>query len=119
MYNSRYSMFIGRFQPFHDGHRWLVEQRLKLGKKVCIGVMDIHDIEPEENPYTYYEVMMKISDVLKDYINEGKIKIISIPPIESVNYGRNVGYEVIEHIPPKEIRNISATNMRKENDITI
>ncbi len=30
----RYSMFVGRFQPFHDGHRWLIEQRLKLGKKV-------------------------------------------------------------------------------------
>ena len=30
----RYSMFVGRFQPFHNGHRWLIEQRLKLGKKV-------------------------------------------------------------------------------------
>ena len=113
-------MFVGRFQPFHDGHRCLIEQRLKLGKKVCIAVMDIHDIEPEKNPYTYNEVLMKISEELKDLLNEGKIKIISIPPIESVNYGRDVGYEIIEHKPPKEIKKISATDIRrKKNDITI
>ena len=116
---SRYSMFIGRFQPFHEGHKWLIEQRLKLGKKVCIAIMDIHDTEPDENPYTYHEVMMKISEELSDLLNEGKIKIISIPPIESVNYGRDVGYDVIEHIPPKDIKKISATEIRGENDITI
>ena len=63
---------------------------------------------------------MKISEELKDLLNEGKIKIISIPPIESVNYGRDVGYEIIEHKPPKEIKKISATDIRrKKNDITI
>ena len=117
--SNRYSMFIGRFQPFHDGHKWLIEQRLKLGKKVCIAVMDIHDTEPEKNPYTYNEVLMKISEELKDLLNEGKIKIISIPPIESVNYGRDVGYDIIEHIPPDEIGKISATNIRKKNDTII
>ena len=30
MKNERFSMFVGRFQPFHDGHKWLIEQRLKL-----------------------------------------------------------------------------------------
>jgi hypothetical protein len=39
-----------------------------------------------------------------------------IPDIESVNYGRDVGYEIIEHIPPKDIREISATKIRKENE---
>jgi cytidyltransferase-like protein len=116
-FNGRYSMFIGRFQPFHDGHKWLLEQRLKLGKKVCVAVMDIHDIEPKTNPYTYYEVMTKISEELTDYLNDGRLKIISIPPIESINYGRDVGYGVIEHIPPEEIKKVSATNVRKKNGL--
>ena len=116
-FDKRYSMFIGRFQPFHDGHKWLLEQRLKLGKKVCVAVMDIHETEPEKNPYTYYEVMMKIEKEMTDYMNNGLLKIISIPPIESVNYGREVGYDVIEHIPPKEIEKISATNIRKKNEL--
>lgn len=37
-----------------------------------------------------------------------------IPDIESVNYGRGVGYEIIEHIPPNEIREISATSIRDQ-----
>ena len=36
-----------------------------------------------------------------------------IPDIESVNYGRGVGYEIIEHVPPKEIGEISATKIRE------
>ena len=24
----KYSMFIGRWQPWHKGHRWLIDQRL-------------------------------------------------------------------------------------------
>jgi hypothetical protein len=37
-----------------------------------------------------------------------------IPDIESVNYGRGVGYEIIEHIPPTDIKEISATKIRQE-----
>jgi len=30
----KYSMFIGRWQPWHDGHRWLRDQRLSQNKNV-------------------------------------------------------------------------------------
>ena len=36
-----------------------------------------------------------------------RVKVIIIPDIESVNYGRGVGYD-IEHVPPSEIGKISA-----------
>ena len=36
-----------------------------------------------------------------------------IPDIESVNYGRGVGYEIIEHIPPDDIKEVSATKIRE------
>jgi hypothetical protein len=36
-----------------------------------------------------------------------------IPDIESVNYGRGVGYDVIYHEPPKEVGAISGTKIRK------
>ena len=110
-------MFIGRFQPFHEGHKWLIEQRLKLGKKVCIAVMDIHDTEPEKNPYKTEDVIINIHDKLQNEVSAGSVKIISIPPIESVNYGRDVGYSVLEHIPPEDIKKISATNIRRENEL--
>ena len=34
----KYSMFIGRWQPWHDGHKWLIDQRLKENKNVLICV---------------------------------------------------------------------------------
>ena len=51
---------------------------------------------------------------LKELIKDGKVITSIIPDIESVNYGRGVGYDIIEHTPPKEIEEISATKIRKE-----
>ena len=108
----KYSLFIGRWQPWHDGHQWLIDQRLKEGKNVCIA---IRDVEPNENqPWTAHEVLMNLQKELDDLIQEGKIFISIIPDIESVNYGRGVGYEIIEHVPPSDIKEVSATSIRAE-----
>ena len=108
---KQYSMFIGRWQPWHQGHRWLIDQRLNEGKNVWIA---IRNVEPNENqPWTAHEVLMNLQEELSDLIQEGKIFISIIPDIESVNYGRGVGYEVIEHIPPTDIKEISATKIRE------
>ena len=106
----KYSMFIGRWQPWHEGHRWLIDQRLNEGKNVCIA---IRDVETDENqPWSATEIKYDLEIKLQDLIEEGRIKIIKIPDIESINYGRGVGYEVIEHVPPEEIEEISATKIR-------
>jgi nicotinamide mononucleotide adenylyltransferase len=111
----KYSMYIGRWQPWHEGHRWLIDQRLNEGKKVLIC---IRDVEPDEkNPWTPLEVMQNLSNELLDIIQEGKVKIIIIPDIESINIGRGVGYDVIEHCPPDDIKEISATAIRNKMKI--
>ena len=108
----KYSMFIGRWQPWHKGHQWLIDQRLKDGKNVLICIRDV--MPDEKNPYTCEEVYDNIQQQLREFIDEGVIKVMIIPDIESVNYGRNVGYEIIEHFPPPEIKEISATKVRNE-----
>ena len=108
----KYSMYIGRWQPWHAGHRWLIDQRLEEGKKV---LLCIRDVEPDEkNPWTAHEILLNLSNELIDLIHEGKVKIIIIPDIESINIGRGVGYDVIEHCPPDEIKEISATAIREQ-----
>ena len=108
----KYSMYIGRWQPWHQGHRWLIDQRLDDGKNVLIC---IRDIEPDEkNPWTSKEVEANLQIELKDLIKQGKVKIVIIPDIESINIGRGVGYDIIEHVPPEKIRDVSATNIRKQ-----
>jgi cytidyltransferase-like protein len=105
-------MFIGRWQPWHQGHRWLIDQRLNEGKNVLIC---IRDVEPnEKQPWTPHEVLMNLSNELEELIQKGRIKIMIIPDIESVNYGRGVGYDVIEHVPPSDIKEISATKIRAD-----
>ncbi|MBT3728475.1 MAG: adenylyltransferase/cytidyltransferase family protein [Candidatus Marinimicrobia bacterium] len=108
----KYSMFIGRWQPWHDGHRWLINQRLSEGKNVLICVREVS--KDDKNPYNPIEVKANVEKELKDLIAENRVKVLIIPDIESINYGRGVGYEIIEHVPPKNIGEISATKIRKE-----
>ena len=108
----KYSMFIGRWQPWHKGHQWLIDQRLKEGKNVLICIRDV--MPDEKNPYTCEEVYDNIQQQLREFIDMGVIKVMIIPDIESVNYGRSVGYEIIEHFPPPEIKEISATKVRNK-----
>jgi cytidyltransferase-like protein len=109
---KKYSVFFGRWQPWHAGHRWLIDQRLNEGKNVWIA---IRDVKPDDkNPYTAYEVMMNLSEELKDLLSEGRIFISIVPDIESINYGRGVGYDIIEHVPPTNIGEISATKIREQ-----
>lgn len=109
---KKYSVFFGRWQPFHKGHYWLINERLKEGKNVWIA---IRDVKPDDkNPWTAHEVLMNLSNELQGLIEEGKIFISIVPDIESINYGRGVGYDIIEHVPPQEVGDISATSIREQ-----
>jgi nicotinamide mononucleotide adenylyltransferase len=105
-------MFIGRWQPWHPGHRWLIDQRLNEDKNVLIC---IRDIEPDEkNPWYSIEVMSNLYKELADLIEADRVRVMIIPDIDSVNFGRGVGYDVIEHEPPTEVKEISATKIREQ-----
>ena len=108
----KYSMFIGRWQPWHKGHRWLIDQRLNDNKNVLICVREVQ--KDDKNPYDPNQVKKNVEKELADLVKSGKVKVIIIPDIESVNYGRGVGYNIVEHVPPKDIGKISATKIRKK-----
>ena len=109
---KQYSMFIGRWQPWHPGHRWLIDQRLNEDKNVLIC---IRDIEPDgKNPWSAIEVMSNLYNELADLIEADRVRVMIIPDIDSVNFGRGVGYDVIEHEPPTEVKEISATKIREQ-----
>jgi len=110
--NKKYSMFVGRWQPWHNGHRWLIDQQLNESKNVLLCVRDV--AIDEKNPFTTEWVVNNLKTELSDLISGGRIEIVVIPDIESINYGRGVGYDIIEHVPPQEIHDISATKIREE-----
>ena len=110
--DGQYAMFVGRWQPLHKGHQELFKQAMDEGKNVLIC---IRDGKPnEKNPFTPQEVKDNIEEHYADEISLGKVQVMVIPDICSIEFGRGVGYDIIEHIPPTEIGEISATKIRKE-----
>ena len=108
----KYSMFIGRWQPWHKGHRWLIDQRLNQGFNVCFAIRDVE--KSDSNPFSPHDIKVSLEKKLADLIEQKRVKVIIMPDIESVNYGRGVGYNIIEHFPPQNIKEISATKIREK-----
>jgi adenylylsulfate kinase len=105
-------MFIGRWQPLHDGHKALFQQTLDEGKNVWIAIRDVETTE--SNPFDAKEVLKTIENEYKELCGQGRVKVSIVPDICSVEFGRGVGYDIIEHIPPTQIAEISATKVREQ-----
>ena len=108
---KKYAMYIGRWQNWHKGHEWLINQQLEKGKDIWLAIRNVPT--DENNPKTAQQVMMELVETQFFIDNSHKIQISIIPDIESINYGRGVGYDVIYHEPPNEIGEISGTKIRK------
>ena len=110
--DGQYAMFVGRWQPLHKGHQELFKQAMDEGKNVLIC---IRDVQPDEkNPFSTTEVKFTIEQHYQSEVADGKVKVMVIPDICSIEFGRGVGYDIIEHIPPQEIHDISATKIREQ-----
>jgi cytidyltransferase-like protein len=107
--DKKYAIFIGRYQPYHYGHINLIQQKLDEGIPALIMVRDI--MPDEKNPFTTKQTIKMIRDYHDSKGDD--VMVLSIPDIESVNYGRGVGYEINEFTPTEEIGFISATKIRE------
>jgi hypothetical protein len=107
---NKYALYIGRWQNWHKGHQWLIDQQFEKGKSVWIAIRDVD--RDENNPKTAKEILDELTNELRGYLSTGRLLISIIPDIESVNYGRGVGYDVIYHEPPNDVAVISGTAIR-------
>ena len=109
---NQYAMFIGRWQPLHESHQALFQEALNEGKNllICIREGEVN----ERNPFTPEEVKKNIENTYALLVSSGIMKVMVIPDIESVNFGRGVGYDIIEYIPPTVIGDVSATKIREQ-----
>ena len=106
---KKYALFIGRWQKWHKGHEWLINQQLQKGKNVWVAIRDIP--KDENNPKSAQEVLRDLQNEPFFANNWDKIMLSIIPDIESVNYGRDAGYGAIFHKAPSDITNIGATQI--------
>ena len=83
---------------------------MEKGKNCWVAIRDVQ--QDENNPKSAQEVLKELSNEPFFTNNWDKILLSIIPDIESVNYGRGVGYDVIYHEPPADISKISGTQIR-------
>ena len=109
---KKYALFIGRWQTWHKGHEWLINQQLQKGKNCWVAIRDVQ--VDDNNPKSSQQVLKELQNEPFFTQNWDKILLSIIPDIESVNYGRAVGYEVLYHNPPADIESISGTAIRQK-----
>lgn len=107
-------IMIGRYQPFHGGHKELFRQ--VLGREGFVTIMVRNMVSSSSNPYSAQECVDKIAASLIQY--NGKFNVLIVPNITGVYYGRDVGYNVEKIELGEEFTSISATNIRKGLGIT-
>jgi hypothetical protein len=103
---------LGRWQPWHAGHRALFERALVKTGQVCIMIRDCQGWN-NSNPFAIDQVKNFIRRDL-DPLYQGKYDILVVPNIVNITYGRDVGYKIEQEVFGDAIHAISATKIRKE-----
>lgn len=104
------AQMLGRWQPWHAGHQKLFEEILKKTGQVLIMVRDVQGVD--DNPFNFETVKANIETALEQYT--GQFKIILVPNITNICYGRGVGYKIEEIVLPEAVQKISATKIRQK-----
>jgi len=103
---------LGRWQPWHAGHRALFERAIKKTGQVCIMIRDCQDWN-HSNPFDIEQVKRYIqADLDPEY--KGQYEIIVVPNIVNITYGRDVGYIIEQETFDDATQAISATTIRKQ-----
>jgi len=101
---------LGRWQPWHSGHRALFERAIAKTGQVCIMIRDCQGWGGS-NPFEFEQVKGFIKRDL-DPLYQGQYEIILVPNIVNITYGRSVGYKIEQEHFDKEVEEVSATKIR-------
>lgn len=106
---------LGRWQPWHAGHRALFERSIAKTGQVVIMVRDCQGWN-NSNPFDFEQIKNFIKRDL-DPLYQGQYEIISVPNIVNITYGRDVGYKIEKEEFDESVTSISATEIRKKLNI--
>jgi hypothetical protein len=104
------ALFVGRYQPFHEGHRQLILEGLSRVGQVCIAVRNTGGTGPSD-PFGFDYVKARIEASLQEHA--GRFTVIQIPNVTAIFYGRDVGYAVERIDLDEAVTAISATEVRR------
>jgi len=99
-------LFIGRWQPFHDGHKTIILEALANGP-VAVGVRQT--CISESDPYDAHARVRMVREWAAEHGHD--VEPFIMPDINSIHIGRDVGYDVVQH---GEVPGVSGTALRKK-----
>jgi len=106
---------LGRWQPWHQGHRALFDRAIAKTGQVCIMIRDCQGWNGS-NPFDFEQVKNFIKRDL-DPLYQGQYTIQLVPNIVNITYGRDVGYKIEQEVFDDATHAISATKIRKQMGI--
>ena len=105
------TQMLGRWQPWHGGHRALFERALAKKGQVIIQIRDCQGWNGS-NPFESNQVINFIKRDL-DPIYQGQYEVMMVPNITHITYGRQVGYTIEQEVFDEATHAINATDIRK------
>lgn len=102
---------LGRWQPWHAGHRALFDRLIARTGQVVIQIRDVQGWQGS-NPFAVEQVKGFIKKDL-DPLYQGQYEIQVVPNIVHIGWGRGVGYTSGEETFDSAVTDISATDIRK------
>ena len=103
---------LGRWQPWHAGHRALFERAIAKTGQVVIQIRDCQGWQGS-NPFAIEQVKSYIRRDL-DPLYQGQYEIQVVPNIVNITYGRDVGYRIEQETFDEATHSISATKIRQQ-----
>ena len=107
----RWQLYVGRWQPLHNGHVAIIRYALERGERVLVGVRETP--LSESDPYGAPQRIDMIERTFAAEVAAGRLRAIPVPDLAGVNIGRNVGYEVNTIQVPDDIAAVSGTELRR------
>ncbi len=84
-------VFLGRFQPFHNGHKAVIDEALKQAKEVVVVVGSSFAARSIRNPFTFEERKSMIKSVFPD----DRVKVV---PVSDYPYDDNKWINAVQKI---------------------
>ena len=103
---------LGRWQPWHPGHRKLFDRAIAKTGQVVIQIRDCQGWNGS-NPFAAEQVKDFIRRDL-DPLYQGQYEIQLVPNVVNITYGRDVGYKIEQEVFDDATHSISATKIREK-----
>lgn len=97
-------VMVGRFQPFHNGHKAVIDEALKRAKEVIVVVGSSFAARNIRNPFTFEERKEMIDAVYTNEFNysgaQGRIKTprVKVVPVSDYPYDDNKWIAAVQNV---------------------